>query len=232
MWALNDPNGDGYLKPLVHQRDFAASTSHTTYLAGAWGCGKSVADLLYIDESIALNSGLTGIVMQPTHRMLKEFITTQFVPSYQDMILKWDRTDNIFNLRDSSRIIFLSAHIPERIEMFNAAWAVLDEAGLMQRRIFERIQARVRVKRAGCLRIGLTGTPHYGWLKDEFEGQDNDKRRIIHARTADNPHLHPDYVANLTAACPARLAKAYLEGHFVPPGGAVYPEWDTDRHVI
>jgi len=232
MWALNDPSGDGYLKPLAHQRDFATSQAHTTYLAGGWGCGKSVADLLYADESIALNSGLTGIIMQPTHRMMREFVSTQFVPAFQDMIIKWDRTDNVFHMRDGTRVVCLSAHIPERIEMYNAAWAVLDEAGLMQRRIFERIQARVRDKRAGCLRIGLTGTPHYGWLKDEFEGQDNDMRRIIHARTMDNPHLHPDYVANLTAACPARLAKAYLEGLFVPPGGAVYPEWDSDRHVI
>ena len=215
---------------LPHQAQFAASPAHTTYLAGGWGSGKSVAGLGFIDESIALNSGLTGIIMQPTHRMLREYLQSQFIPSFRSVIASHNKTDNVFHMVDGSRVVGLSAHIPERIEMYNAAWAYLDEAGLMQRRIYERIQARVRVQAAGRLRVGITGTPHYGWLKDEFEGRDDHARRIIHVRTDANPYLHPDYYENLLASCPARLRRAYLEGHFVPPGGTVYPEFDHDVH--
>jgi len=234
MWTALDPTDDRRpLKRLGHQHQFAASTSTNTYLAGGWGSGKSIAGLAFIDDSLWDNPGCTGIVMQPTHRLLREFVETQLRPAFKRLIVGESKTDGILYLPGGRRIICLSGHVLDRLELYNAAWGYIDEGGLLKREVFTRMAARLRDARASRIRLGITGTPHYGWLRDEFDGRHDDNRSIIHVRTADNPHLHRDYIENLMASCPARMRKAYLEGHFVSSGGNVYPEWDPDdRHQI
>lgn len=168
----------------------------------------------------------------PTHRMHQEFIGSMLRPMLRDIIVGYNKQDGTIHLPDGGRIVCLSGHRIERIEQYNAAWAAADEAGLMPRDLFTRLAARVRDERAINRRIAYAGTPIWGWLKDEFEGRDDENRRIIHASTRDNPFLPVDFIDNLQASCPARLARAYIEGHFVPPGGTVYAEFDSDTHVI
>jgi hypothetical protein len=164
--------------------------------------------------------------------MQREFMGTLLAPMMRDHIVDYSVKDGVMFLRDGGRIVFLSGHNLEFIEQYTAAWAFADEASLMGRKLFMKLAGRIREAKAVRKRIAFAGTPGWGWIKDEFEGRNDKQRKIIHARTTDNPFLPPDYVSNLYSSCPARLARAYIEGQFVPPGGTVYAEFEEQRHVV
>lgn len=239
---MNPKYPDRELIPLKKQLDFMGSESFITYFAGGWGSAKSTALAAGIASLLHQNVGLTGVLILPTLAMCHEFITTQLLPMAGGIIESWSKYEHAIYVQGGGRIKFAGAADAagvRRIEQINAAWAAADEVGLMPKEILFKIAARVRDERAdkpglrgNNRRMLFAGTPHYGWLKDEFEGRDDSERRIIHASTRENPHLPADYISNLAASCPARLAKAYIEGHFVPPGGTVYAEFDPEVHVV
>jgi len=210
------------------QTEFFRSGSENTFLAGGWGSGKTYAGLMWMANAIVDNPGRDGIVMQPTFRILREFMQSLVKPAFKDWIVGESKTDGILYLRGGSRIIFISGHIIERLEFYTAAWAYIDEIGLLPRMAFTKMAARLRGSKTNKARMALTGTPHYGWLQEEFGGRNNENRRIIHVGTYDNPYTSEQYKNNLTLSCPSRMRKAYLEGHFVTPGGSVYPEWEPE----
>jgi hypothetical protein len=233
-WWLQNPNEPGQvLVPLLHQWDFARSGAYATFLAGGWGSAKSVGLLFFLSLSAFINPPRTaGMVVLPTWPLLEEFLDTQLLPAFEPIITGHSRGKRCLTLIGNRRLLYRSGHVPERLEMSNLSYLGADEVGLMDPSIFLRAVARIRDKRAKALRIGLTGVPYWGWLKDEFEGRNDSKRRIIHVSTGDNEHLHPEAMENLLAACPARLRSQYIEGLFVTPGGTVYPEFEHSRHVI
>jgi len=225
------PDNTLSLAATPHQEAFAMTRADVTYLAGGWGSGKSIAGLAFCAISAAANPGCTGLVVLPTHKLMREFVNTMIRPAMRDMIVGESKQDSAIHLLGGGRIVYLSGHTIERLEMYNAAWAYVDEAGLLKRDVLPRAMARLRDNRARLVRLGLSGTPHWGWLKDEFDGQDSKERRIIHAKTMDNPHNEPTYYDRMLAQCPARMREAYLNGHFVAPGGGVYSEFDLEKHV-
>jgi hypothetical protein len=230
-WCARDPsNIDRPLGLMPHQREFAYGKASSILLAGGWGSAKTYGGVGFIDWKLYTNPGRTGIVMQPTHRLLRDFVRQEFLPAFGHMITGQSKIDNEWYLRGGRRVIFLSGFVPARLEKYKAAWAYIDEGGLFSSEIFPRIWARLRDSENP--QLGITGTPIWGWLKDKFDKRNDSERKIIHARTQDNVFLHPSFIENLRASCPARLAEAYLNGQFVPPGGTVYPEFDEAVHCI
>ncbi len=201
-------------------------------LGGGWGAGKSTALLGFCEMSMADNPGSLGIIVEPTHQMTRDFIEYKFRRAFREYITGESRQDNMIFLEGGRRVVYLSGKQIERLEQYEAAWLVGDEVGLMSRELLPRAVARVRDPRARRLRIGFAGTPHWGWLADEFQGRDDQHRRMIHVSSLDNPHLPKEYIDGLYDSCPASMAEAYIHGHFVPPGGSVYPEFDEGRHAL
>jgi hypothetical protein len=237
-WILRRP--DIPSEPLVlrwNQKPFAWSPAFATFAAGGWGSRKTWAGLGFIDESAWLNPGTTGIVMAPTHSLLRELVNTYIRPAFKEMIVGESVQDGAIYLVGNRRIICLSAHIPERLEMYTAAWGYMDEAALMKRDIYVRMVARIRDRNAKRPRLGITSVPHWCWLKEEFEGRDDMERKILHLRTDDNTDLHPQAAQRQRDSCSVRMAPCYLEGMFVPPGGTVHPgfgeknliDWEHNR---
>jgi len=142
------------------------------------------------------------------------------------------KQDNEIYLTGNRMLVWLSGHDVSKIEQYEFAAMGGDEVALMSGDLVMRCAARVRHPKAGRLRIGYVGTPHYGWLKDVFDGKNDSMHRIIHASTTDNFHLPKNAVENLLASCPARMRKAYIDGYFVPLGGGVYPVFDEGKHAI
>jgi len=231
-WILRQP--DNPTEPLVlrkNQEIFARSERFATFVAGGWGSRKTWGGLGFIDESLWANPGCTGIVMAPTYTLLRELVNTYIRPAFRDMIVGESKQDNAIYLVGNRRIIYISAHVPERLEMYTAAWGYMDEAALMKRDIYTRMVARIRDKKAKRLRLGLTSVPHWCWLKEEFEGRNDSERLILHWRTEDNTDLHEDAPGHLRESCASRMAPCYLEGQFVPPGGTVHPGF-SERNLI
>jgi len=219
----------------LYQRPFIESNAHTTFFAGGWRSGKTTAALGFIAVSAFIDApGCTGIVIQPTHRMLGEFVSTFFRPAFRHLIAGEEKGAGVVHLLNGSRVVFLSGHEPDRIEMYTAAWGYCDEIGIIKRgrEVLTKLTARCSDKRAKRRRVGFTGVPYYGWLRDEFQGRADSSRLMLSARTADNRHNAPEYIDELKANCPARLVDAYLNGKFVPPGFVVYPEIDEAQHLV
>ncbi len=228
-----DPNNpDKPLNPLDHQREFSFSKAMNTFLAGGWGSAKTTGGLWWIAVSMACNPGLPGIIAQPTYMLLKEFVQTDFEPAFRPYISKIIAGGRLIIMKDGTRIIGLSYDRLDLFEKHTVAWGYADEAALGKPLLFTKLTARVRHPNARRLRIGYSGTPHYGWMKDAFEGRDDQDRRIIHAKTTDNIHATKKFLTNLYQNCPARMRRAYIDGQFVAPGGTVYPEFDPETHVI
>lgn len=221
------------LIPLVHQWKFATSQATHTFLAGGWGSAKSVGLALFLAISAMYNPpGTGGLLVMPTFKLLSEFLDMVLKPTFGDLIIGESKKKNTLYLQGGRRLVYLSGHVPERIEAYTVSYAGVDEPGLMHPSIFHRLSARCRDARTTWRRIGYTGVPLWGWLKSIFVDEDEPDRRILHCSIDDNTHLNDDARASIIASIPARLRDCYAHGKFVPPGFRVYHEFQRDRHMV
>jgi hypothetical protein len=64
------------------------------------------------------------------------------------------------------------------------------------------------------------------------DAQQRTDRKLIKMRTADNPHLPPDFIERLQANYDPQLLRAYLDGEFVNlTTGQVYDRFDRSKHI-
>jgi hypothetical protein len=125
-----------------------------------------------------------------------------------------------------------------RIIGLNLAWVLADEIDTVTPSIadkaFPKILGRLR---AGNIRqFGAASTPEgFRWMWKTFgsdDGKSRSDRRLIRMRTADNPHLPPDFIERLQANYDPSLLRAYLDGEFVNlTTGQVYDRFDRSKHV-
>jgi hypothetical protein len=230
--ARDPEDPERYLMPIAHQRALQLSESLFTLLAGGWGAGKTVALLAFCEWMLFTNPGCLGIVIEPDYKKVRDFIDNKFKVAFRDYIIGESRMDSMIFLEGGRRVLYVSGHKLETLEQFQAAWLAADEVGLMKADLMPRAAARVRDPRAVRRRIGFVGTPHWGWLADAFDGRNDAQRKIIHVSTTDNPYLDQAYLDGLYDTCPGTMAEAYIHGHFVPPGGTVYGEYDPKIHHV
>jgi len=226
---------DKFLLPQSQQQlDFQRSRSMYTLLAGGWGAGKSYAGLLFIEWSMAMNPGAEGIIIEPDWLKVLDFIDYKFKPAFRDYIIYDSRGTRTIFLEGGRKVRYLSGHQLDKLEQYQAAWLFADEVGLMKSALMPRAAARTRdpMRPPHLRRIGFAGTPHWGWLADAFDGRNDIDRRIIHTSSFDNPRLDNRALHAMLDSCPASMAKAYVHGHFCPPGGAVYGEIDPKVHLV
>lgn len=177
-----------------------------------------------------MNPGCPGGFIEPDYKMCRDFVYNKIFPSMRDFITGESVRDSLIYLKDGGSIRWFSGHNLDKLEQYDLAWLAGDEVGLMK--------GELVLKAAGRLRGGpapfasFVGVAHYGWLKDKFEGKNDKFHKILHMSTMDNPYTSKIFKENLLANCPARLRPMYVDGQFVPPGGAVYAEFDESIHVV
>jgi hypothetical protein len=229
---LNPKDSTKLLELQPPQLDFATSPAFAQLMAGGWGSGKTTAGLGFIGISATTSPpGTAGMAIQPTYQLLKEWLEAELLPAFRRLIVHHDIGKRCLHLHQGRRLLYRSGHEPKRLQLSNLAYLYIDEPHLMKSEVFLNAVARARDARAR-IRIGLTSLPKIGWLSREFAGRNDAERRVLHVATDENRFLHPDYIRNLKAACPASMQDAYLRGLFVPAGGSVYPEFSVDSHVI
>jgi hypothetical protein len=122
---------------------------------------------------------------------------------------------------------------------------VLDERTLFPPDVVSFLESRVRSGRhpgRWYPQHGQPGRQGHGEVKKRFIDATNygeriitDERgrtaRFVPAKLADNPHLNPEYAAELRAL-PEKLRRAFLDGDWSSFAGAVFPELNRDRHVV
>jgi hypothetical protein len=214
-------------------------------ISAGYGAGKTRALCAKAVILAAANQGFIGAVMEPTGPLIRDIWQTDF----DDFLEEYDIP---YTFRASPLPEYM-LHLPEgdtkilcrsfenwsRIIGLNLAWVLADEidtvAPVIANKAFPKILGRLR---AGNVRqFAVASTPEgFRWMWNTFgsnEAQQRTDRKLIKMRTADNPHLPPDFIERLQANYDPQLLRAYLDGEFVNlTTGQIYDRFDRAKHII
>jgi hypothetical protein len=225
---------------LKHQLTFLSDIT-TRYLAlvAGFGAGKTSAFCFKAIHLASLNTGYRGLLMEPTHSMLQSVLIPEMDQILQNYGIPYKFRASPFPMytlkfaHGSTDILLLSAENYKRLAGLNLAFFGVDEADTINkdtaRSMWRMAQSRLR---QGNVYQGFTTSTPEGFnflyeyfVKDAQEGKAD--RRLIQARTQDNPYLPDDFIQSLRENYPPELIDAYLEGKFVNlTSGRVYHGFD------
>jgi hypothetical protein len=183
-------------------------------------------DHLFFEPSIPL---LDDIAIPQFNSLLEEF-------SIPHIFKRTPRPFYILRLPGgNTRILLRSIENWEKIVGVNAASCVMDEIDTIKRSITAKaiinIQGRARV--GTCKQqFAFGSTPEgYNFMYDFFWLKKGPDRKLIYGKSEDNPHVRKDYIADIRAQYPPRVAEAYLTGQFVNFNTiTVYSEYDRKKN--
>jgi phage terminase large subunit len=232
---------------LSHQANFIEdTTTRNLALVGGYGAGKTKA-LAYKLITLALhNPGYEGALLSPTYGMAIKVAVPTLEECLRESGIRFDfsKSSMVFDLKilgKTTRIHTLAAENYKRSAGLNLAFFGVDEADLIQadiaRAAWQMLSSRLR--RGQVFQGVAVSTPEgYGFLWQYFVDEVRQKpelvtsRRLINAKTRDNPFLPKEYIEELEAQYPPHLIKAYLEGEFVNlVGTTVYYCYDVAHSV-
>jgi hypothetical protein len=234
-------------KALPHQFKFIHSKALYPALVSGLGAGKTEAliyrTLKFLTEIPKAKIGL----YEPTVDLIKRILYPRFEEIFASSGLRYklNKSDGVMEVwlpMGKAEIIFRSMDNYGRIIGYETHHAILDEIDTISKekamQVWIRVIARNRkgfINPDGSLgnnTVGITTTPegfnfvYDMWMKKHINDPEYE---LIRGRTADNHHLHPDYVANLMRTYPKQLIAAYLEGQFVNlTGNTVYDGFDRE----
>ena len=210
---------------LPHQRAFLddSTTRHLGLVAG-FGAGKSFALSVKMLQLAEDNPGFTGIAMEPTFGMLTDILVPQTIDLWDQWGVDYTyyKGNSEFEVRNAdgtvSHCLLRSFENVARIRGINAAWALVDEVDTVKPQAatnaFRLLQGRIRT--GINPQIAVACTPEgFGWMHGFFVENEDDSKRLIRAKTTDNPHLPESYIQSLREQYPPALIEAYLNGEFV-----------------
>jgi hypothetical protein len=213
-------------------------------ISAGYGAGKTRALCAKAVMLAAANQGFIGAVMEPTGPLIRDIWQTDFddfldaygipytfraspLPEYMLHLPGGDTKILCRSFENWSRIIGL-----------NLAWVLADEIDTVTPSIANKAFPKIlgRLRSGNVRQFGAASTPEgFRWMWNTF-GSDEAKarpdRHLIKMRTADNPHLPPDFIERLEANYDPNLLRAYLDGEFVNlTTGQVYDRFDRAKHV-
>jgi hypothetical protein len=213
-------------------------------ISAGYGAGKTRALCAKAVMLAAANQGFIGAVMEPTGPLIRDIWQTDFddfldaygipytfraspLPEYMLHLPGGDTKILCRSFENWSRIIGL-----------NLAWVLADEIDTVTPTIANKAFPKIlgRLRSGNVRQFGAASTPEgFRWMWNTF-GSDEAKQRVdrklIKMRTADNPHLPPDFIERLEANYDPSLLRAYLDGEFVNlTTGQVYDRFDRAKHV-
>jgi len=232
----------------LHPGQLAFVTDDQTQIIGisaGYGAGKTRALAAKAVTLAAANQGFIGCVMEPTGPLIRDIWQNDFEDFLEHYEIPYTfraspLPEYMLHLPGGdTKILCRSFENWSRIIGLNLAWVLADEIDTVTPSIankaFPKILGRLR---AGNVRqFGAASTPEgFRWMWTTFgseQAKDRDDRKLIKMRSADNPHLPPDFIERLEANYDPNLLKAYLEGEFVNlTTGVIYDRFDRTKHVI
>jgi len=214
-------------------------------ISAGYGAGKTRALCAKAVMLAAANQGFIGAVMEPTGPLIRDIWQNDFEQFLENYEIPYTfraspLPEYMLHLPGGdTKILCRSFENWSRIIGLNLAWVLADEIDTVTPSIankaFPKILGRLR---AGNVRqFAAASTPEgFRWMWTTF-GSDEAKarpdRHLIKMRTADNPHLPPDFIERLQANYDPSLLRAYLDGEFVNlTTGQVYDRFDRNKHCI
>lgn len=202
---------------------------HEHYVADGFvnhNSGKTAASGLKAVHLSFLNSGYQGAVYSPSHGLAMDTMVPAIEFALELMPIRWEYRASplpkfivYWEDENPSEILVRSFENWQKIRGLNLAWAIVDEIDVINRKISDQALRLLmgRIRTGNVRQLAFSSTPEGFGLMYDFFVTDASKgdRRIIHAKTTDNPYLPPDYLQDLLANYPANLVDAYINGEFV-----------------
>lgn len=223
--------------PLVHQRVFLEDyTSRNVCLCAGFGAGKTKALLYKLIDLAHRNAGFAGGLYAPTAELARDVLIPELDEILEEIGLTsdyWSAPNPRYKIHfpeGSTIILVRSMENWKRIVGNNFAFACIDEIDTIKADVaaiaWKKIMGRMR---AGNVRqIATTSTPEgFKFLYKWFVKEAKPGRKLIQAKTTDNPYLPEDFIQDLRDNYDPQLIEAYMNGQFVNlTSGTVYSNFD------
>ena len=213
-------------------------------ISAGYGAGKTRALCAKAVMMAAANQGFIGAVMEPTGPLIRDIWQTDFDNFLDDYSIPHTfraspLPEYILHLPGGdTKILCRSFENWSRIIGLNLAWVLADEIDTVTPTIASKAFPKIlgRLRSGNVRQFGAASTPEgFRWMWQTFASDDakaRGDRRLIRMRTADNPHLPPDFIERLQANYDPSLLQAYLNGEFVNlTTGQVYDRFSREHHV-
>ena len=235
------------IKSDLHPGQLAFVDDNSTQILGisaGYGAGKTRALCAKAVMLAAVNQGFIGCVMEPTGPLIRDIWQTDFEAFLEAYDIPYTfraspLPEYMLHLPGGdTKILCRSFENWSRIIGLNLAWVLADEIDTVTPSIANKAFPKIlgRLRSGNVRQFGAASTPEgFRWMWNTF-GSDEAKarpdRQLIKMRTADNPHLPPDFIERLEANYDPSLLRAYLDGEFVNlTTGQVYDRFDREKHV-
>jgi len=213
-------------------------------ISAGYGAGKTRALCAKAVMLAAVNQGFIGCVMEPTGPLIRDIWQTDFEAFLEAYNIPYTfraspLPEYMLHLPGGdTKILCRSFENWSRIIGLNLAWVLADEIDTVTPSIANKAFPKIlgRLRSGNVRQFGAASTPEgFRWMWNTFgsdEAKQRPDRQLIKMRTADNPHLPPDFIERLEANYDPSLLRAYLDGEFVNlTTGQVYDRFDRAKHV-
>jgi Terminase large subunit, T4likevirus-type, N-terminal len=241
----------GYV-PTPKQAEFHAATEFSVLFGGSAGGGKSRALTAEAVRACVRYPGIRVGAFRRTYPELKESLIAELAQMGYASALGavWNGSDFELRFTNGSLLMFRYAETltdATRRQGGQYQLLVFDERTLTPAEVLSFLESRLRSGRTDIPVLGIRssanpGGASHGDVKQKFITATNygekvilDERgrtvRFIPSRLDDNPHINPEYAADLRAL-PEKLRQAFLDGNWDVFAGQAFGEWRHDRHVV
>lgn len=238
--------------PTPRQQEFHNATEFDVLFGGAVGGGKTKSLLTHAIRECVKWSGLRVGAFRRTYGELKESLLAELaqVGYAQAVGARWNGTEYELRFPNNSLIMFRYAeNLQDATRRQGGQYQLLvfDERTLTPPDVVAFLESRLRSGRAEVPVLGIRsgsnpGGPGHAAVKARFvDGTGYGERvvidergrtvRFIPSKLSDNPHVNPEYAADLKGL-PEELRRAFMEGDWNVFRGQVFREFRHDRHVI
>jgi len=242
----------GY-EPTPKQQIFHDATEFDVLFGGSSGGGKSVALVAEAIRACVRYPGIRVGAFRRTYPELKESLLAELSTTFRfagALGAKWNGNEYELRFPNGSVVMFRYAETLKdatRRQGGQFQLLIFDERTLTPPDVIAFLESRLRSGRAEIPVLGIRSSANpggsgHGSVKARYITATNfgaavvtDERgrtvRFIPSRLADNPHVNPEYAADLLAL-PEKLRAAFLDGNWDVFSGQMFPELSRDRHVI
>lgn len=196
------------------------------------GIGKTELLAFCAQRLAHLNPGIPGLVV--SHVLNHVIVET--VPR---IIGYLKRFGTYMGMNKQRREIYVSngaviqyggANRPDTMDGKDVGWGLADEDRHWPYESYQVFTARIR-QACPFPYEGHFTTPEMNWVYDSFAHRDD--ILLVRGSTYDNAHnLQPGYIDKLERNLHPKMLEQYMLGKWVVMGGAAFPEFDREIHVV
>jgi len=222
---------------------FLRSRAQFAGLFGGVGSGKSHVGCFWALTKALRNPRCLGLIGANSYRQLRDATLRTF-----DMFLRhyhvpytFHSSDMAFRLENGAEILCRSMENYDLLRGIELGWFYLDELRETRLEAWQVVKGRLRSQDVDAREGRVTSSPNgFDWMYEEFVRKPSEpataeayaNHAVFFARTQDNKHLPPDYIAALVASYDPLLVAQELDGRFVnTTQGRIYHAFDREVHV-